>query len=86
MDQQEKSLRRLRMEQEMKLVDLARKATVSAAALWYWENGQRMPSIENVEKLARALELPVEVVSAAIRESRKRSQATALAPTSAIAS
>lgn len=52
-------LRQLREAAGYSQSDLGKRVGVSQAAIWHWETGDRDPSIEQLYKLAEALEVDV---------------------------
>lgn len=53
------NLYKIRRKKKLSQKKLAELANVSQASVNYWEKGQRTPSMEAIEKLAKALEVPI---------------------------
>lgn len=53
------NLYNIRIKRKLSQKKLAELANVSQASVNYWEKGQRTPSIDAIEKLADALDIPI---------------------------
>lgn len=54
-------IEQLRTEKGMSRVELAKKAGCTRKAIEYWEKGQRAMSIENADKIFKALDVSVTI-------------------------
>ena len=54
-------LRKARLERNLSVAEVAQKAGVSLAAVYFWEAGRNQPRDNNLKALCRVLQLPVEV-------------------------
>ena len=54
-----KMIKKMAQMQGLKQVDIARRTGFTEVSIHRWFTGQREPSIENVERLANALDLKV---------------------------
>ncbi len=52
-------IKRERLQQGMSQKELAKAAGVTTRAIIYWENGERNMSVENADKILRALHMSV---------------------------
>ncbi len=69
-----KSLRGLRLELEMTQGELAQKIGAAVSSISQWERGEYRPRLDQIERLATALEVDIPTIVEALKESRQRRQ------------
>lgn len=62
------NLKKLMIEREMTAADIARKSGMTQAALSRYINGKRTPNINSVIKIAKALNVPIELLMKGVDE------------------
>ena len=62
------NLKKLMIEREMTAADIARKTGMTQATLSRYINGKRTPNINSVIKIAKALNVPIELLLKGVDE------------------
>lgn len=62
------NLKKLMIEREMTAADIARKTGMTQATLSRYINGKRIPKINSVIKIAKALNVPIELLMKGVDE------------------
>ena len=62
------NLKKLMIEREMTAADIARKTGMTQAALSRYINDKRIPNINSVIKIAKALNVPIELLMKGVDE------------------
>ena len=62
------NLKKLMIEREMTAADIARKTGMTQATLSRYINGKRIPKINSVIKIAKALNVPIELLVKGVDE------------------
>ena len=62
------NLKKLMIEREMTAADIARKTGMTQATLSRYINGKRIPKINSVIKIAKALNVPIELLLKGVDE------------------
>ena len=62
------NLKKLMIEREMNAADIARKTGMTQATLSRYINGKRIPNINSVIKIAKALNVPIELLMKGVDE------------------
>lgn len=62
------NLKKLMIEREMTAADIARKTGMTQATLSRYINGKRTPKINSVIKIAKALNVPIELLMKGVDE------------------
>lgn len=62
------NLKKLMIEREMTAADIARKTGMTQATLSRYINGKRIPNINSVIKIAKALNVPIELLMKGVDE------------------
>lgn len=62
------NLKKLMIEREMTAADIARKSGITQAALSRYINGKRTPNLNSVIKIAKALNVPIELLMKGVDE------------------
>lgn len=62
------NLKKLMIEREMTAADIARKTGMTQATLSRYINGKRIPRINSVIKIAKALNVPIELLMKGVDE------------------
>lgn len=62
------NLKKLMIEREMTAADIARKSGMTQAALSRYINGKRTPNLNSVIKIAKALNVPIELLVKGVDE------------------
>lgn len=62
------NLKKLMIEREMTAADIARKTGMTQAALSRYINGKRTPNLNSVIKIAKALNVPIELLVKGVDE------------------
>lgn len=62
------NLKKLMIEREMTAADISRKTGITQAALSRYINGKRIPKINSVIKIAKALNVPIELLLKGVDE------------------
>lgn len=62
------NLKKLMIEREMTAADIARKSGMTQAALSRYINGKRTPNLNSVIKIAKALNVPIELLMKGVDE------------------
>ena len=62
------NLKKLMIEREMTAADIARKTGMTQATLSRYINGKRIPNINSVIKIAKALNVPIELLVKGVDE------------------
>ena len=62
------NLKKLMIEREMTAADIARKTGMTQATLSRYINGKRTPNINSVIKIAKALNVPIELLVKGVDE------------------
>lgn len=62
------NLKKLMIEREMTAADIARKTGMTQASLSRYINGKRIPKINSVIKIAKALNVPIELLMKGVDE------------------
>lgn len=62
------NLKKLMIEREMTAADISRKTGITQAALSRYINGKRIPKINSVIKIAKALNVPIELLMKGVDE------------------
>lgn len=62
------NLKKLMIEREMTAADIARKTGMTQATLSRYINGKRTPNINSVIKIAKALNVPIELLMKGVDE------------------
>lgn len=62
------NLKKLMIEREMTAADIARKSGMTQAALSRYINGKRTPNLNSVIKIAKALNVPIELLIKGVDE------------------
>ena len=62
------NLKKLMIERKMTAADIARKTGMTQAALSRYINGKRTPNINSVIKIAKALNVPIELLMKGVDE------------------
>lgn len=62
------NLKKLMIEREMTAADIARKSGMTQAALSRYINGKRTPNLNSVIKIAKALNVPIELLLKGVDE------------------
>lgn len=62
------NLKKLMIEREMTAADISRKTGMTQAALSRYINGKRIPKINSVIKIAKALNVPIELLLKGVDE------------------
>lgn len=62
------NLKKLMIEREMTAADIARKTGMTQASLSRYINGKRIPKINSVIKIAKALNVPIELLVKGVDE------------------
>jgi len=57
------NIKKIRIEKNLKQKDLAEKSHISSVSIGKYERGDRIPSAENLKKIADALVVPIEVLT-----------------------
>ena len=62
------NLKKLMIEREMTAADISRKTGITQATLSRYINGKRIPKINSVIKIAKALNVPIELLLKGVDE------------------
>lgn len=62
------NLKKLMIEREMTAADISRKTGMTQATLSRYINGKRIPNINSVIKIAKALNVPIELLMKGVDE------------------
>lgn len=62
------NLKKLMIEREMTAADIARKSGMTQATLSRYINGKRTPNLNSVIKIAKALNVPIELLMKGVDE------------------
>ena len=62
------NLKKLMIEREMTAADISRKTGITQATLSRYINGKRIPNINSVIKIAKALNVPIELLMKGVDE------------------
>lgn len=62
------NLKKLMIEREMTAADIARKTGMTQATLSRYINGKRIPNLNSVIKIAKALNVPIELLMKGVDE------------------
>lgn len=62
------NLKKLMIEREMTAADISRKTGITQATLSRYINGKRIPKINSVIKIAKALNVPIELLMKGVDE------------------
>lgn len=62
------NLKKLMIEREMTAADIARKSGMTQVALSRYINGKRTPNLNSVIKIAKALNVPIELLMKGVDE------------------
>lgn len=62
------NLKKIMIEREMTAADIARKTGMTQATLSRYINGKRIPNINSVIKIAKALNVPIELLMKGVDE------------------
>lgn len=62
------NLKKIMIEREMTAADIARKSGMTQAALSRYINGKRTPNLNSVIKIAKALNVPIELLMKGVDE------------------
>lgn len=62
------NLKKLMIEREMTAADISRKTGMTQAALSRYINGKRTPNLNSVIKIAKALNVPIELLMKGVDE------------------
>ena len=62
------NLKKLMIERKMTAADIARKTGMTQATLSRYINGKRIPNINSVIKIAKALNVPIELLMKGVDE------------------
>lgn len=62
------NLKKIMIEREMTAADIARKTGMTQAALSRYINGKRTPNLNSVIKIAKALNVPIELLVKGVDE------------------
>lgn len=62
------NLKKIMIEREMTAADIARKSGMTQAALSRYINGKRTPNLNSVIKIAKALNVPIELLVKGVDE------------------
>ena len=54
------TIKQRRLEKKLKQKELSQLAGITAAAISYYENGKRLPTVDNARKLAKALDCTID--------------------------